>query len=490
MSKKFYLTTTLPYVNADPHIGHTLEFIQGDVIARYQRQKLGKDNVFFNVGTDEHGLKMYTKAQEAKQTPQEYVDHYATRWQEFCKLFHISYDNFYRTSDRAHHAAAQKFWQASETVGDIYKKSYKGLYCVGHEAFMTEKELVDGKCPDHGTEPIVHEEENYFFKLSKYRQQLLDLYERHPEIVQPAHKLNELRNWIENMEDISISRLKENLPWGIDVPRDEEQVFYVWFDALTNYANAVGYSTDEEKFKEWWPVVQIFGPDNLRFQCAIWQGMLLSAGLPNSRQFLCHGMVLAEDGTKMSKTKGNVVSPFEQNEKYGAEVVRFYMVAGLATYGDAAYKEDDLVDMYNSWLADNFGNLLNRVVHLAGKKKLEINNPEAVDARFKNEVDRIEKKAKEAYESYELQDAAVATNELATYGNKYIDDNKPWSKDLSPASCQLILNNLSYLLSKVIELYEPIIPVSAEKARGMLQRVEKGVLFEKLDAESREQRAE
>lgn len=481
MSDKFYITTTLPYVNADPHIGHTLEFIQADVIARFHRQEKGSDNVFFNIGTDEHGLKMYTKAQDSGQTPQEYVDHFAGRWQQFADQFKISYDSFYRTSDKSHHEAAQEFWRRSLANGDIYKKKYEGLYCVGHEAFITEKELVDGKCPEHQTEPIVHSEENYFFKLSKYKDVLLEYYEQNPEVVKPAHKLNELRNWIESMDDISISRLKENLPWGIEVPDDPAQVFYVWFDALTNYVNTIGFPEDEERLDAWWPGVQIFGPDNLRFQAAIWQGMLASVGLPFTRMFLCHGMVLAEDGTKMSKTIGNVVSPFDQAEKWGIEAVRYYMISGITTFGNSAYKEADLVASYNSHLADNFGNLLNRVIHLAGKREAEINNHDAVEADFVAQVSGFQDKVRSAYGEFQLQEAAFTINELATWGNKYIDEQQPWSKDLTDEQAGVILNNLSYLLQVVIDLYAPIIPDACERAAEALGEVEKIILFEKLE---------
>ncbi|MCA9378959.1 methionine--tRNA ligase [Candidatus Dojkabacteria bacterium] len=481
---KFYITTTLPYVNADPHIGHPLEFIQADVIARYFRQKLGAENVFLNVGTDEHGLKMYTKAKEKGQTPQEYVDYYASRWQDFCKLFQISYDNFYRTSDEAHHAAAQKFWEASNAAGDVYKKKYEGLYCVGHEAFITEKELVDGLCPEHKTKPVLHSEENYFFKLSKYKQVLLDYFDQHPEILKPAHKLNELRNVIENIEDISISRIKENLPWGVDVPNDPTQVMYVWFDALTNYVSAIGYGQDEEKLKVWWPGVQIFGPDNLRFQCMIWQGMLASVGLPFTRQFLCHGMILAADGTKMSKTVGNVVSPFEQAEKFGTEAVRYYMISEIATFGDSAYKEDDLINSFNANLANNYGNLLSRVLHLAEKDNIEINDADKVDPTFRAKVDDYVRTAEVFYESYELQQALQTANELSDFGNKYIDEQKPWEQretgDNRSDSAQVI-NNLSYLLAKVTDLYAPVIPMAAAKARQALEKREKVILFPKLD---------
>ncbi|MEP7103337.1 MAG: methionine--tRNA ligase [Candidatus Dojkabacteria bacterium] len=477
---KFYLTTTLPYVNAAPHIGHALEFFQADAIIRFYRKQLGVENVFFNVGTDEHGLKIYEKALAENQTPKEYADFYAAKWQEFCKLFNINYDNFYRTTDPAHYKAAQAFWKACDAKGDIYKKKYEGLYCVGCEEFKTEKDLVDGKCPLHNTVPIQYSEENYFFKLSKYKEELLDIYAKNKDKLKPSSKYDELINFIKNIEDISISRLKKNLPWGIPVPGDDAQVMYVWFDALTNYANAVGYSTDEEKFKQWWPVTQIFGPDNLRFQCAIWQGMLLSAGLEPSKKFLCHGTILGPDGRKMSKTIGNVVSPFDQLEKFGYEAVRFYMLSELPTYGDAAYLEPDLKASFNSKLADNFGNLLNRVIHLANKKEASINNADLVEPEFKKEVENRKSKIENLYTDFDIKLACDEIFQLAEYGNKYIQDNAPWSEKDSD-KVQKVLNNLSYLISTVIDLYEPIIPTSCENARNALKNNETIILFKKFE---------
>ena len=478
---KFYLTTTLPYVNAAPHIGHALEFFQADAIVRFKRKQLGAENVFFNVGMDEHGLKIYQKAQAENKSPQEYADGNAQNWKEFCKIFNISYDNFYRTTDPAHYKAAQEFWKACDAAGDIYKKKYEGLYCVGCEEFKTEKDLVDGKCPLHNTEPIQYSEENYFFKLSKYREELLENYEENKDKLKPDFKYEELINFIKNMEDISISRLKKNLPWGIPVPGDEEQVMYVWFDALTNYVNAVGYSTDEARFNEWWPnALQIFGPDNLRFQCAIWQGMLLSARLPLTSKFLCHGTILGPDGRKMSKTIGNVISPLEQLEKFGYEAVRFYMLSELPTFGDSSYLETDLKASFNSKLADNFGNLLNRVIHLSNKKNVEIDNEIFVEPSFKKAVDERKAKAEDLFSNYEIKLASDEIFQLAEFGNKYIQDNAPWSEK-DEEKVKLVLNNLGYLLDAVIGLYEPIIPDSCKKAKDALDNKQTIILFEKYD---------
>jgi len=478
--EKLYITTTLPYVNAEPHIGHALEFVQADAISKYFRKKLGEENVFFNVGTDEHGQKILDKSKKEGITVQEFVDKYAQRFKDFCELFFVKYDYFYRTSDPKHHKAAREFWRRCDEKGDIYKKKYKGLYCVGCERFLTEKELVDGKCPDHDIEPEIKEEENYFFRLTKYRDTLLKWLEENPDVLKPKRKLDELKTMISEAEDISISRLKENLPWGIEVPDDPEQVLYVWFDALTNYVNVIGFGEDEKKLNSWWPGIQLFGSDNLRFQGSIWQGMLASVGLPQSKRLLEHGMILGPDGRKMSKTLGNVISPFDQEEKFGAEVVRFYLLTGIATFADSAYKEEELKNMYNSRLANNFGNLLNRTIHLANNKKVEINNVKAVEKSFKKEVDRFEKGIKEFYDEYELALAGEEIDALADWGNKYITEKEPWEQSKGKEEVETILNNLSYLLYVVSDFYEPIIPVSAVKAKEALKKREKIILFEKI----------
>jgi methionyl-tRNA synthetase len=477
---KLYITTTLPYVNAEPHIGHALEFVQADALSRYFKEKLGEENVFFNVGTDEHGQKMLEHSEKEGLDVQSFVDKYSQRFKDYCKLFFVEYDNFYRTSDKGHHKAAQEFWNRCYEKGDIYKKKYSGKYCVGCERFITEKELVDGKCPDHDKEPELKEEENYFFSLSKYKEPLLKWLDENPDILKPRKKLTELKSIISESEDISVSRLKENLPWGIEVPDDPEQVLYVWFDALTNYVNVVGFGTDEKKLNEWWPGIQLFGPDNLRFQGCIWQGMLESIGLPHTKRLLEHGMILGPDGRKMAKTLGNVISPFDQEKKFGSEIVRFYLLTGIVTFADSSYKEDDLINMYNSRLANNFGNLLNRVIHLSNSKKVVINNEKSVEKEFKKTVDSFTNEIEELYEGYEIALAGEKIDELADWGNKYITEKEPWSKDKSEEDVEKILNNLSYLLSTVIKYYSPIIPHSCEKAKKALEERETIILFNKI----------
>ncbi len=282
--KKFYITTTLPYVNADPHIGFALEIIQADVIARYQR-KQGSD-VFFNTGVDEHGLKIYRKAKEQNLDPKAYCDIYAAKFGDLKSKLNLSYDNFIRTTDSHHIAAAQEFWLRCQKNGDIYKKNYKVKYCVGCELEKTDSELENGKCPIHPNQEIeVIQEENYFFKYSNYQKKLLAWYEKNPEFVLPKTKLNEITEFTkQGLEDFSISRLKEKMPWGVDVPGDDKHIMYVWFDALVNYIAALNWPSDSKNFKDFWPGMQVAGKDNLRQQSSMWQAMLMSAGLPNSKQ--------------------------------------------------------------------------------------------------------------------------------------------------------------------------------------------------------------
>ena len=485
MDKKFYITTTLPYVNDIPHIGSTLEFVLADVIARYFRIKLGEEMVFFNLGTDEHGQKIYNKALSLEKDPQEYTDEYAQKWKDFCSLYNISYNFFYRTTDKEHKAKAQKFWQLMNKKGYIYKKKYEGLYCVGCESFKTEKDLVDGLCPDHKKAPTEYSEENYFLKLSEATDKLVDFLDKNPDFVKPQNMQKALVNFVKDgLQDISISRVRKNMPWGISVPGDQDQVMYVWFDALTNYIFTVGHNGDEnndnQEFNSYWPAVQICGPDNLRFQGAIWQGMLALAQISFTKKLLVHGMVLAEDGTKMSKSVGNVINPFDLAKQYPIEAVRFYLTVGCATYDDFAFSQGRLVSLYNDILADKFGNLINRVIHLSNKYEID------TSVKYKNKNDftkKVEKdiaKFKELMEDFQLFDAYEIITNLCTYGNQYITEQEPWSKNKSDKDRKDVLQNLISLLWEVTDSFTPVIPESCTKAKQMLTNKETGILFTKL----------
>lgn len=466
--EKFYITTTLPYVNAKPHVGHILEFIQADVIARYQAFS-GKE-VIFNIGTDEHGQKVYQKAIENGKNPQEYVDEMVEAFRTVKEDFNISYTNFIRTTEPHHIEAAKKFWKLCADNGDIYKKNYKVKYCVGCELEKTDSELENGLCPLHPNMKLEdREEENYFFKFSKYEKPLLDLYENHPEFVLPASRFNEIKTFVKDgLTDFSVSRLKEKLPWGIPVPDDDRQVMYVWFDALINYISTLGWPEDEQNFNNFWPGVQIAGKDNLRQQSAMWQAMLLSAGLSNSRQILIHGFVTV-DGEKMSKSTGNIIDPLELVKKYGIDTVRYFLLREIPSTEDGDFSYKKLEDRYNGDLANNLGNLVSRVAKLIETRlEGELN----YEGRFLDKDEyKIEQTVNDAWKNYrrridefKLHEALGDIWTLLTFANSYIDSKKPWADVTEhPDHFMKTMTSLIYILVNAGWLLEPFMPETANK---------------------------
>lgn len=372
MTKPFYITTTLPYTNSDPHIGFATELIKADVIARWHA--LNGEEVFFNTGTDEHGLKIYQNAVEAGLTPREYCNPYAAKFESLKEVLNLTFNKFIRTTDDDHVAAAGEFWKRCETAGDIYKKNYQVKYCVGCELEKQESDLENGRCPLHPNREIeIIEEENYFFRFSNYGEKLMKFYEVHPDFVIPNHRFNEIKNFVAGgLQDFSISRLKSKMPNGVPVPGDSEQVMYVWFDALVNYISTLGWPKEDSDFKKFWPGMQVCGKDNLRQQTAMWQAMLLSAGLPNSTQVLVFGFLTA-NGQKISKSLGNGVDPFEFASKYGADTLRYYLLTDILPFEDGDFSEDRLRLKYNSDLANGLGNLAARVSTLLEKNEIATN---------------------------------------------------------------------------------------------------------------------
>ncbi len=367
--KFFYITTTLPYVNATPHIGFAQEIVAADVFARYQRT-LGTE-VFFNTGTDEHGQKIYQKALEQNRDPQSYVNDYAKHFKDLQGLLNLSFNSFIRTTNPKHVAAAQEFWRRCEANGDIYKRMYTLTYCVGCELEKQASELENGRCPLHPNQELeVREEENYFFRFSRYQQSLLNIYENVTDFVVPESKLKEITAFVAGgLQDFSISRLKEKMSWGIPVPGDEDHVMYVWFDALVNYVSALGWPDNEAQVEKFWPGVQVAGKDNLRQQSAMWQAMLLSAGLKASEKILINGFI-SVDGQKMSKSLGNVISPDEMVERYGVDASR-YLLMNLNPFGeDMDVTWEKLDNAYTADLANGLGNLVSRLAKLAEKNGL------------------------------------------------------------------------------------------------------------------------
>ncbi len=382
-NSNFYLTTTLPYVNAELHMGHALEFIRADAIARYK--KLMGYEVFFNTGTDEHGMKILEKAKEEGMEVQAFVDKNFEKFKESIQVFGMTEDvHFIRTTDEYHIKSAQEFWRRCDKNGYIYKKNYKTKYCVGCEEEKSDSELVDGFCVIHpGKELLSIEEENYFFKYSAFGEKLLKLYEENPTFVIPDFRFNEVKAFVERgLQDFSISRLKTKMPWGIPVPGDDEHVMYVWFDALTNYINTLGWPDKKGIFENFWVhgnPTQYCGKDNTRFQSAMWQAMLMAAGVPNSHQIVVNGFITGEGGVKMSKSLGNVVNPKEIVEEYGTDALRYFMLREISSFEDSPFTKERFHGSYNSGLANGLGNLTSRIMKMA---ETNLNNPVNVDSDY------------------------------------------------------------------------------------------------------------
>lgn len=460
MPDNFYLTTTLPYVNAEPHIGFALEIVAADVIARYHR--LMGEQVVFNTGTDEHGQKIYQQAQAAHQNPQAYCDEYAVKFSSLKTQLNLSYSHFIRTTDSHHITAAQEFWRRCSAKGDIYKKAYKTKYCVGCELEKTDSELLDGRCPLHPNKDLeVREEENYFFRFSKYQTALLSHYEQHPEFVLPSFRLKEIKSFVAGgLQDFSISRLKAKMPWGIGVPGDENHVMYVWFDALINYISTLGWPENSENFQQYWPGIQLAGKDNLRQQSAMWQAMLLSASLPPSKQILINGFI-SVNGQKMSKSLGNVISPAELVTRYSLDGARFLLM-NLGPFGEDMDVSFGRLDQeYTAYLANGLGNLCSRVARLAEKHglgvadwargELTLRQPAKPQAEFVT-----------AMEHYELSTALSWLKQQITIVDQHLSETKPWlqtdvvqaKKDLTIAIQQIII---------VVWQLQPFMPEISEK---------------------------
>lgn len=473
MTKNFYITTTLPYVNAEPHIGFALEIVQADAIARWHRAQ--GQQVVFNFGTDEHGLKIYRKAQEANKDPQEYVNEYAATFDALKQALNLSYTNFIRTTNADHKKAAQEFWKRCQENGDIYKKNYKVKYCVGCELEKTDSELENEKCPIHPNLEIeIIEEENYFFAFSKYQKALLDLYESRADFVVPQGKFNEIISFVkEGLQDFSISRLKSKMPWGVDVPGDPDQVMYVWFDALVNYISTLGWPNETGDFATFWPGMQIAGKDNLRQQAATWQAMLLSAKIPNSTQILIHGHITI-DGQKISKSLGNVISPFAVVEKYGTDALRYFLLAKLHPFEDSDFSYEKFEAAYNSDLAGGVGNLLARTIALANKEAFS--QKEAGES-IKTESARIKKECDEFLAQFKFNDALKSVWELISFCDRYINQEKPWEQKENASQA---VSDILFALGEISRLLEPFLPETAEKMQEALKTKKPVQLFPRL----------
>ncbi len=468
--KPFYLTTTLPYVNAPLHMGHALEFVRADVIVRYKKL-LGYD-VYFNTGTDEHGMKIYEKALENNLTPKEFVDKSFEIFKEQLKIFGIVDDvHFIRTTDKNHEKAAQEFWKRVQDNGFIYKKTYQSKYCVGCESEKTDSDLVNGECPLHtGKELQLIDEENYFFKYSALGDKLLEFYDKNLNFVIPEFRLNEIKNFVKSgLQDFSISRLKEKMPWGIPVPRDDTQVMYVWFDALVNYISTLGWPTREGDFERYWvngTPTQYCGKDNTRFQSAMWQAMLMAAGVENSHQIVINGFITGEGGIRMSKTLGNVVDPRDIVNEYGVDALRYFLLRAVGSFEDSPFTMERFNESYNSGLANGLGNLTSRILTMSSKYEVKLSEEELGMKYYSS--------PKEELENFDINKFINWLWEEMSALDAYIQKNEPFKKvKTEEEDAKKDLHYLLYHLYKIALALEPLLPETSIKIQNLIKENKK-----------------
>ncbi|TMK67874.1 MAG: methionine--tRNA ligase [Actinobacteria bacterium] len=460
MARPFYVTTPIYYVNDVPHIGHAYTTVAADVLARWRR--LHGDDVMFLTGTDEHGLKVQQAAEANGVTPREWADRTSERFRDAWKLLDISYDDFIRTTEPRHYQAVQQFLQVVYDNGFIELGTYEGLYCVACEAYYTEDELVDGKCPIHGR-PVEHvSEENYFFKLSRFEDALLEHYAAHPEAVQPDTKRNEVLGFIrQGLRDFSMSR--SSLKWGIPLPWDDRHVTYVWFDALFNYCSAIGYATDRARFDRYWPCdYHLIGKDILRFHAVYWPAMLMAAGEAPPKSEFAHGFLLV-GGEKMSKTALNQIAPADLVADFGSDAFRYHFMVDQRFGPDGDFSYEAMVARYNADLANNFGNLASRVLNMAVSYCDGVAPAARADGPLVGAVGAAYGGLERALDRLDFSSGFGAVWELIRATNSFIEDREPWKlhKAGDHASTAAVLGDCLEALRVVALLASPVIPRAA-----------------------------
>jgi methionyl-tRNA synthetase len=467
---KYYLTTAIDYANAAPHIGHAYEKLGADVTARYRR--LTGYDVFFLTGTDEHGSKVENTARDAGMSPQEFVDEIAGKFQEAWKRLLISYDSFIRTTDPKHKKVVQEIFRKMRDKGDIYKGSYTGLYCEGCEDYKNERDLVEGKCPNHNRAPIQATEENYFFKLTNYKDALRKWLNTEPCPVKPDFRRREVINQLDDEEfgDFSVSRPRTSLNWGIGVPDDPDHVIYVWVDALTNYITGVGYGSDEKMWQRYWPAdLHLVGKDIVKFHCLYWPAMLMSAEIEPAKLVFSHGFITVE-GQKMSKTLGNVLDPIALVEAFPVDAVRYYMCAANTYSHDADFARADLIKIANGHLANNYGNLLNRMLTLIDKNCEGKIPSGTINSSLMKRADELQAEYRQYMEEFEFAKALESVRSIVDEANKYLNDQKPWTlfkEEKHQEGASVLLTSLE-LIKKATVLYAPFVPQLAARVWNQL----------------------
>lgn len=474
MSKKTVLiTTAIDYVNSSPHVGHAVEKIQADVLARHYRKEA---DTFFLSGVDENSLKNVLAAKKAGMDTAQFVAKNSQEFAELKELLDLSYDEFIHTTSKSHFEGCQKLWQALKSE-DLYKKNYKGYYCVGCEEFKTEAELCDGKCPDHDTAPEIVEEENYFFKLSNYQDRLLELIEKDEIKIIPEFRKNEVVSFMKGgLEDFSVSRsVARAQNWGVPVPEDKSQIMYVWVDALANYITALGYATEDEAYRKFWEggdeITHIIGKGILRFHAIYWPALLLSAGIKLPKTIYAHEY-LTIDGKKMSKSLGNVIFPKEIVDKYGRDAARYLLLSSLPYSSDGDITWERLDAKYTADLCNGIGNLTQRVISMINKYQTSVREVEAESLHIAPLI-----------EQYKFADGLGAIIEYVASINRMIDNDKPWemAKKGDMASVESTLNQALAALKQIASSLDVYMPETANKMKKQLETLEPEPLFPRLE---------